>query len=435
MSEPSTALSPNDSRDRFPERPATGATIAGLTAGFSALPKVHAAGSDTIRVGLVGCGSRGTGAANQAMSAGKDVRLVAMADVFRDFLEKSRARLKRAGGENFAVDDDHCFVGFDAYRRLIDCGVDVVLLATPPHFRPAHLKAAIEAGKHVFAEKPVAVDAPGVRSVMATCDAAQRKKLSVVCGLMLRYSHGMRETMKRIHDGVIGNIVALQANYNIGGLWLRPRQEEWSDMEWQMRNWYYFTWLSGDHIVEQHVHGLDLMAWAMKDEHPVSCAGTGGRQARTGPEYGHIFDHHCVCYEYANGVRCYSYCRQQDGTTQDTSHYVFGSQGTADLTKRSTTAGEVWRYSRAFRGTKDNMYQQEHDALFAGIRSGRPINNGPYTAKSTLMSIMGRMATYTGRRITWDEAWNSQEDLTPAAYRFGPMPVPPVAVPGETQFR
>jgi len=369
------------------------------------------------------------------MKADKDVKLVAMADVFADRVQASRKRLEAVGGESFAVDDDHCFAGIDAYKRLLECSVDVVLLATPPHFRPAHLKATVEAGKHVFAEKPVAVDAPGVRSVMTTCAVAREKGLSIVSGLMLRYSTAMREMMGRIHGGGIGGITALQCNYNIGGLWLRVRQDEWSDMEWQLRNWYYFTWLSGDHNVEQHVHGLDLMSWAMQDQYPKQCFGLGGRQARTAPEYGHIFDHHAVCYEFEGGVRCFSYCRQQPGTAADTSHLVFGQTSTANLSKHTTTGETTWRYSRARGGPRDVPYQQEQDALFASIRSAEPIKNGEYMAKSTLMAIMGRMATYTGQVVTWDQAWNSEEDLTPPTYEFGPMPVPPVAIPGVTKLR
>ena len=434
---PNPGVTSGDKNSRRDFLRGTGAAMiaSGLTAHLAAAPAVHAAGGETLRVGLVGCGSRGTGSAMQAAKADKGVKLVAMADMFRDRLETSRAHLQKRIGAQFAVDEDHCFAGFDAYKQLIASGVDVVLLATPPHFRPAHLKAAVEAGKHIFTEKPVAVDAPGVRSVMETCREAERKGLSLVSGLMLRYSTGMREIMKRVHDGQIGKVVALQSNYNIGGLWLRERQPGWTDMEWQLRNWYYFTWQSGDHIVEQHVHGLDLMSWALTGEYPQQCFGLGGRQARTAPEYGHIFDHHAVCYEFPSGVRCFSFCRQQNGTSLDTSQLVFGSKGSADLTKR-TTAGETsWRYSRARGGEKDVPYQQEQDALFASIRAGKPINNGEYMTKSTLMAIMGRMATYTGQTITWDQAWNSQEDLTPPAYELGPLPVPPVAVPGVTEFR
>ena len=312
--------------------------------------------------------------------------------------------------------------------------VDVVILATPPHFRPEHLKAVAAAGKHAFVEKPIAVDAVGARSVLATCAEAKRKGLSIVSGLMLRYSLAMQETMKRIHDGAIGRIVTMQANYNIGGLWNHPRQADWSDMEYQLRNWYYYTWLSGDHIVEQHVHGLDLMAWAMRDQYPVKCFTLAGRQARTEAKYGHIFDHFAVCYEYAGGERCFSFCRQQNGTDQNTAHLIYGADGTADLRRKTMTGDTIWRYSQARSGTKDIPYQLEHDALFRSIRRGEAINNGEYMVKGTMMAIMGRMAGYTGKSVTWDQAWNSKEDLRPGGYEFGEMPMPPIAIPGATKL-
>jgi predicted dehydrogenase len=243
----------------------------------------------------------------------------------------------------------------------------------------------------------------------------------------------MRETVKRVQDGAVGKIVALQGNYNARGLWRRDRQPGWSDMEWQLRNWLYFTWLSGDHNVEQHVHTLDKLAWVLGDQYPVNCFGLGGRQARTAPEYGNIFDHHAVCYEFPGGVRGFAYTRQQDGTATETEDYVFGSTGTAKLIGHQITGETNWKF-RPSRGQKVDMYQQEHNELFASIRSGSPINNGDYMSKSTLMAIMGRMATYTGQVITWEQALNSKEDLTPQAYEFSAMPVPPVAVPGVTKF-
>jgi predicted dehydrogenase len=392
----------------------------------------YAAGSDVLRVGLIGCGGRGTGAAAQALNADPNVKLVAMADTFADRLKSSLETLKRdtAIAAKIDVPDDHCFVGFDAYKQLLASGVDVVLLATPPGFRPAHLKAAVDAGKHVFAEKPIAVDAPGVRSVLATCEEARKKNLSICSGLCLRYFQGFQDTINRIHDGTIGEIVALQANDLRGPIWMFPRQKNWSDMEWQMRNWYYFTWLCGDFNVEQHVHLLDVMAWVMKDQYPVRATGTGGRQVRVGTEYGNIYDHHSVVYEFANGVKCFSVCRQQDHCAHDISGHVLGSRGNALLTESKMTFSThpSWQY----RGPMNNFYQTEHDVLFASIRNGKPINNGEYMAKSTLMAIMGRMATYTGQVITWDKALHSKEDLTPARYEWGPMPMPPVALPGKT---
>jgi myo-inositol 2-dehydrogenase / D-chiro-inositol 1-dehydrogenase len=306
----------------------------------------------------------------------------------------------------------------------------VVLLTTPPHFRPAHLKAAITAGKHVFAEKPVAVDAPGVRSVLESAAEARRKNLSLVSGLCYRYQTAKRETIARIHDGAIGKVVAIQASYNTGSLWMYKRKPEWTDMEWQMRNWLYFTWLSGDHNVEQHVHSLDKAAWVMNDKPPVSAIGLGGRQVRVEPEYGHIFDHHAVVYDYADGTKLFAYCRQQPGAAIDVSDHILGTKGTAELMSHEIRGENPWRY----RGPKANMYQVEHDELFASIRSGNPINNGDYMATSTLLGVLGRMATYTGQRITWDQAMASTEDLTPAKYEWGALPVAPVALPGITRF-
>jgi predicted dehydrogenase len=394
----------------------------------------HAAGNDLLRVGLIGCGSRGTGAAAEALKADENVKLVAMGDAFADRLQASLAKLKENTTINSKVDvrEDRCFVGFDAYRQVIDSGVDVVLLAEPPQFRPRSLKAAVEAGKHVFAEKPVAVDAPGIRSILATCEEARKKRLSIVSGLCLRYSLGFQESIQRIHDGALGEVRALLANDYRGSIWVKPRQRKWTDMEWQMRNWYYFTWLSGDFNVEQHVHYLDICAWIMKGEYPVRAVGTGGRQVRIGPEYGNIYDHHSVVYEYANGARLFSNCRQQPGCHSDMSCDVLGAKGHARLTEKALTltAGTTWKYS----GPDNNIYQTEHDELFASIRKGKPINNGEYMAKSTMLAIMGRMATYTGQSITWDQAMNSKEDLTPEKLEWGSVPTPSVAMPGLTQF-
>lgn len=311
--------------------------------------------------------------------------------------------------------------------------MDVVILTTPPHFRPLHLQAAVEAGKHVFCEKPVAVDAPGVQSVVNSCREAKKKSLAVVSGLCWRYHHAKRAIMQKVHEGAVGDIVALHCIYNTGELWHHPRQKEWSDMEWQMRNWLYFTWLSGDCNVEQHIHSLDKMMWAMKDAPPKQCVGTGGRQKRVDPAFGNIYDHHAVCYEWANGVKLFAYCRQQDGTAKDVSDYVMGTKGTAEIMKHKIVGENPWAY-KAPDGDKDDMYQNEHNELFASIRKGEPINNGDYMTQSTLLAIMGRMSTYTGQVITWEMAMNSSENLTPPKYEFGEMATPPVAVPGVTKF-
>jgi predicted dehydrogenase len=419
-----------NSRRQFLQTSTTAAMGAALVGSLSVARSAHAAGGDTLKVGLIGCGGRGSGAALDALQADAQVQLTAMGDVFPDRLEASLANLRKEAGDKVAVAPDHCFTGIDAYKQVIDSGVDVVLLTTPPHFRPTHLEYAVAAGKHVFAEKPVASDAPGVRRVLAACEEAKRKGLSVVSGLCYRYDLPKRETIARIHNGAIGDIMAMHVSYNTGTLWNHARKPEWSDMEWQIRNWLYFTWLSGDHICEQHVHSLDKAAWCMQDEPPVRATGLGGRQVRVEPEFGNIFDHHAVVFEYANGVRLYSFCRQQAGCSVDVSDQIIGTKGRAELMKHSINAANDWKY----RGPEPNMYQVEHNELFAAIRSGQPINNGVYMSYSTMLAILGRMATYTGQTITWDQALNSKEDLTPPSYEFGPLATPEVAKPGLTQF-
>jgi predicted dehydrogenase len=410
---------------------ASTAAVAG--AALASIPAVHAAGNDLLRVGLVGCGGRGSGAVEQALKADPNVKLTALGDVFPDKLQPCLKRLK--DDKAFAgklADKVQLFSGFDAYKDVI-ANCDVVLLCTPPHFRPMQLKAVVEAGKHAFVEKPVAVDAPGVRSVMETCREAKKKNLAIVSGLCYRYEHAKRETMKRVHDGAVGDIVALHCAYNTNGLWHKDRQPGWSDMEWQLRNWLYFTWLSGDHIVEQHIHSLDKMAWAMKDEPPVKASGTGGRQVRTGAEFGHIFDHHAVVFEYKNGVKLFSFCRQQDNTDVEVNDYILGTLGTCTVQEHKITGKNAWKHPRADK-KNDDMYQNEHNELFASIREGKSINNGEYMCQSTLMAIMARMATYTGKVITWEAALNSKEDLSPGEYKFGDLPTPPVPMPGVTKF-
>ena len=402
-----------------------------------AASSLHAAGTDVIRVGLIGCGDRGTGAAAQALAADKNVKLVAMGDAFADRLQSSltNLRAKKDVASKVAVTPESCHVGFDAYKDVIAAS-DVVLLTTPPHFRPLHMKAAIEAGKHVFAEKPCAVDAPGVRSVLATCELAKKKNLSVVSGLCLRYDYGFRETIKRIHGGEIGEVVGLFANDYRTGRWIKPRQPDQTDMNYQMRNWYNFTWLSGDFNVEQHVHFLDVCAWAMKDEYPVKAIGMGGRGIYVGNGSGNIHDHFAITYEFNNGARLVSPTRPQPKCKSNLSAQVIGTKGWATLADREdglalTASGKTWAYP----WPGNQMYQTEHDELFAAIRSGKPINNGEYMAKSSLLAIQGRMAAYTGQQITWDMATHSKEDLTPPAYDWdAKLPDPPVAVPGVTKF-
>src|SRR5215204_1531545 len=359
------------------------AAAVGSAIGVSAARAQKSPG-ETLRVGLVGCGGRGTGAAAQALAADSNVKLVAMGDAFRDRLEGSLATLSKQDiAAKMEVPEKNRFVGFDAYEKVIELS-DVVLLATPPHFRPMHLQAAVDAGKHVFAEKPIAVDASGVRKVLAACEQAAKKNLSIVSGLATRYAYPYRETIKRIHAGAVGDIRAIQVNDFRGPIWVKPRQPGWTDMEYHMRNWYYFTWLSGDFNVEQHIHLLDLCAWIMKDEYPTRAYGSGGRQVRTAEEYGNIFDHHSIVYEYASGARLWAACRQMAGCMSEITTLVVGEKGTATLSQRTLeiNSGTKWTYG----GEKNVPQQTEHDELFAGVRSGKAINNGGYMSKSTLMA-------------------------------------------------
>ncbi|OAI47606.1 oxidoreductase [Planctomycetaceae bacterium SCGC AG-212-F19] len=408
----------------------TSATIAAAAVASHA----HAAGADeTLKVALIGCGGRGTGAATQALNADKNVKLVAMGDSFADRIEQSLAALGREKEIAGKVDvkPDKRFVGFDAYKQVIDSGVDVVLLATPPGFRPIHMKYAVEKGKHVFAEKPCAVDAPGVRSVLATAEEAKKKGLSLVAGLQMRYSLPHREIVKRVHGGAIGELRTIIANDYRGSIWVKPRQPDWTDMTYQMRNWYYFAWLSGDFNVEQHVHMLDVCAW-LKNEYPVRAVGMGGRAVRQAPEFGHIYDHFSVTYEFADGCKFFAQCRQSSGCYNEIGAIALGSKGRADLGRRlGITTNEFWKYD----GPQNSAVQTEHDELFASIRNGKPLNNGEYLAKSSLLAILGRMVCYTGQAITWEQALNSKEDLSPPAYTWDvKLPDPPVAMPGVTKF-
>jgi predicted dehydrogenase len=428
------------SRRQFLKR--SGAVAVGVSAALSVQRSAHAAGSDVIRLGLVGCGGRGTGAAVQALTADPGARLVAAADAFADRLENGLRNMKKRDNvsERVTVDADHQFSGFDGYQGVIDSDVDAVLLATPPQFRPMQFRACIEAGKHVFAEKPVAVDARGVRSVLETNELAKQKNLCVVSGLNGRYSPVLRELIGRIHDGAIGDVLALHAARYGGGVWTRPREPGMTEMEYQMRNWYYFTWLSGDFNVEQFVHQLDRMAWVMKDEYPLRCYSTGGRQARTGPDHGHIFDHFSSVFEYPEGVRVFTTTRHQRGCSNESQALVIGSRGRADLKavsharlkESSVTGAEPWQ---APKGPQRDTHQVEQDAFLEALRAGKIINNGQYMAKSTMMAIMSRMSAYTGRSLTWEEAINSKEDLSPSDYTWDSDPPPAdVAVPGLSEF-
>jgi len=391
---------------------------------------LHAAGSDTIKIGVIGCGGRGTGAAIDAMEAAPGVEVVALYDVFQDRIDESLKRLREKHADKVKVTPDRCFTGFDGHQRLCALpDVNMVVLAAPPGFRPLHLKAAVEAGKNVFMEKPVAVDPVGVRSVIASSDLALRKGLAIVSGTQRRHQARYIELLKRIHAGEIGELVGGQCYWNMGFLWVKERQPGWSDMEWQCRNWLYFTWLSGDHIVEQHVHNIDVINWAFRAL-PVRCFAMGGRQVRTGPECGNIFDHFAVEFEYPNGVRVLSMCRQIDGTFERVEERIVGTKGVG-FGHGEIRGEKPWKYE----GEEPNPYVVEHADLIASIRAGTPLNEGRRIAESTLCAVMGRMSAYTGRAMSWEWVMNASKlDLMPSKLEFGPLPVEPVAVPGQTQL-
>lgn len=389
----------------------------------------HAQGSDKLRVGLIGCGGRGTGAAIDCIDAHPSVELYAMGDVFEDRLNASLKALEEEKKDRLNI-GDRKFVGLDAYKGVISSGVDLVLLCTPPAFRPIHFREAIQAGKHVFMEKPVAVCPAGARLMFQMGELATQKRLSVVAGTQRRHEPNYIETIQRIHDGAIGKIVGAACYWNQGGLWHVDRKPEWSDVEWQLRNWLYFTWLSGDHIVEQHIHNIDVINWVL-GAHPISAMGMGGRQARVEPHYGHIYDHFAVEFEYPGGIKVISMCRQIDNCAILIGERVYGTEGTADPSGSITAGGATWRYD----GVKRSGYKKEHEDLVNAIRNGTPINETRAVTESTLAAIMGRMSAYTGKVVTWDFVMNtSQLNLLERAEKlqFGPMPVDEVALPGKT---
>jgi predicted dehydrogenase len=418
----------------------TGLTVgAALAAGTLAIPRgVHAGTSETLRIGLIGCGGRGTSAAQNALNASNDNLLVAVGDAFRDCAEISVEKLRRIENckDRVRVDADHIFAGFDAYKQVIDSGVDVVILAEPPHFRPQHLAYAVDAGKHAFVEKPVAVDAPGVRSVIESCAKAEANGLAIVSGLCWRYHPAVRETVRRVvEDRAIGDIVAIQSCYNASTLWHRGDKPEWSRMEYQIRNWLYFDWLSGDHICEQAIHSLDKTAWLQSDAHPVQAFGMGGRQQRTAAEFGNIYDHHTVFYEYPESVRVYFTCRQQKNCTPYVDEVVLGTKGQAEILKYRITGENSWQYDKSDEKSPAIMFDIEHAELFRSIRENRPINNGQYMANSTMVAIMGRMCTYTGQTLSWDQCFNSQQRLGPDEYAWNDdVPPSEVPIPGRTKL-
>jgi len=414
------------------------ALLAGTAAGLSLASSVHAAGSDVIKIGLGGCGGRGSGAAANALTADPNTRLVAVGDAFAEKIEPALKNLRATPvGDRIAVDKDHCFVGLDAYQKVLASDIDLVILATPGAFRPVHLKAAIEANKHVFCEKPMAVDVPGLRKVIEAAELAKQKRLAIRSGLCNRFDAALQEAMQRIHDGAIGQIVATYAVRTGGPLSVRfpERQSDWGDLEWQLRNWQHFRWLSGDYMMEVHIHEVDKMAWAMRDVPPLKCVAHGGRA--TPAAIGNVFDHFDVTYEYADGVPAILKVHNQtDCFRSGTVTRIMGTKGCCVVSKVPSqiaiTGENAWNSPRKG-GVL--MFVHEHATLFRELRAGNPPNDGEKMVKSTLMAMLGRMAAYTGQELTWDMAMSSKEDTMPNPLNWDTkIPLPDVAVPGLTPF-
>lgn len=427
--------------------------LAGAAAAGVPLAHAFGGGQDAqIKIGLIGCGGRGTGAVLDALGAAtkviypaegfhtedvteasrieyKNITVVALGDLFDDRLARARGQFAKLGVN---VPQERCFTGLEAYKQVLAVpDINYVILATPPHFRPQHLMAAVEAGKHVFMEKPAAVDVPGVRLVMQAGELAKTKGLGIGAGTQRRHDRGYRETVKRIQDGTIGDIVYAKAYWNGGQIWVIDREPGWTDLQWQLRNWNYFTWLSGDHIVEQHVHNLDVMNWVL-GAHPVrAVSALGGRQVRVGDRHGHIYDHFAVEFEYPNGVTVFSQCRQINGCQNTVAEMVIGSRGTSNCANRiDPKGGTAWQ----FRGESPSAYRLTHEDLVASILAGKPINEAQAVAESTMTGILGREATYSGRAVTWEDAMKVQTRLGPKDYAAKQYPIPPVAMPGQYRF-
>ena len=417
------------------------ATLAG-TAMAASLPLArgaHAAGSDVIKIGLIGCGGRDCGAAMNAMNAGSDIRLVAMADLFEAKVHAGRSRLQRGKkADQVAVDDDHLFFGFDGYEKVLASDIDVVLIAATSHFHPRMLEAAVKAGKHIFCEKPHSLDSPGVKRVVAACEEARQKKLCIVSGLMNRYNLCVRETVKRIHDGAIGRVMTIQETYCVAPYHVNQRNPEWTELEWQFYNWYHFNWLAGDQCMQQLIHSIDKGAYVMNDEPPAKAWGMGGRAACFGEQYGDLFDHQTVVFDYAGGARTYGLCRNQIGVRNELSDFVYGTKGTADLLRGRIEGETEWRYE----GPTVSPYDQEHVELFAAIRAGEVINDSRHMAGSTLLALLAQAVCHTGQEITWDQIVESEMSFELPRYGWDvEPPIKPndrgeydIAIPGITKF-
>jgi len=410
-----------------------------LSAGLALSPYVTKGLTDDqpIRIGVVGCGGRGCGAVGNAMAADPKVELVAIGDLFEDRIQQRSNYLAKICGTRYKVAEENKFTGFDCYKKVIDAGVDYVILASPPAFRPAQLEYAVEKGIHCFFEKPVAVDAPGIRKVIELAKKAKEKNLGFMSGFCWRYNFPKRAVFSRVLDGAVGDINAMYSTYNAGEVGgNRGRTGSQSDLEIQLRNWPKHLWLAGDSIVEQAIHSIDMMQWAMGEELPIEADGSGGRQVYPDDpdRYGNIYDHFAIVYKWANGARGYHFSRQQNGTQGSYELEIFGKKGFCSAKNKHAILADgqaPWRYS----DRNNDMYKTEHEELIASIRSGDPINDGMRAANSTMVGIMGRMSAYTGKKLTFQQVLNSKEDLTPPHLDFAqPLPVPSVPKPGLTKF-
>ncbi len=427
------------SRRGFLKNSIAAAAVAQLGAPFLARA-AHPAGNDIIKIGLVGCGGRGNGAAANAMDADKGTRLVAMADLIMDRVQKSRASLLQRRQEQVDVDDQHCFSGFEGYKGVIEAS-DVVLIANAAKFHPLHLKAAIEAGRHVFVEKPHAIDPAGMKVVREACELAKTKKLCVASGLHSRHHMGYKETIRRVHEGAIGEIVAIEENFLREPYGLYPRQPRMTEVEYQGSNQYHFHWLSGDDVPQSLVHNLDRASWALRDQAPLKAHGMGGRSTLHGEIYGNVFDHHAVVYEFASGVRLYAFCRTIPGCYNESSSILLGTKGRCNVTRMRIEGETTWQYQ----GLNRDPYLIEHQVLFKAIRDGNPVNNGDYMVRSTLIGIMGQITCYTGKEVTWDQVAASdfffppkpeecRIDMEPPTRVNAKGVYPPAFTPGEAKL-
>jgi predicted dehydrogenase len=431
MSEMQNPSTPQSDRREFMK---AGVLVTAATL-LPGMASAQGAAGKELKVALIGCGGRGTGAASQSLNV-PGTKLVAMADAFEDNLTKAHDSLQKQFKARVDVPAERRFVGFDAYKKAIDAA-DLVLLCSSPGFRPMHFEYAVQQGKHVFMEKPVAVDGPGIRKVIEAAKAADAKNLKVVCGLQRHYQNTYLETLEQIKAGLIGDVVNMQVYWSGGGVWTRERNEGMTEMEYQMRNWFYFNWICGDHICEQHIHNIDVGNW-FKGSHPVKAVGIGGRTKRIGKDWGEIYDHHYVEYTYADGTIMNSQCKQWNGTWSKVAETMIGTKGTATAGVIKDLTGKIiWR----FNGKNNNPYQTEHDVLVQHINENKPINNAHYTAEATLSAIMGRMATYSGQEITWEQALNSDLDTMPKVLAWNADPGPkmgadglyPAPIPGVTK--